>query len=100
MCTFPEFPGCFECDVEDTSYRWALKFHYSSQFVSIVFGLLFLAKLILARVVVLDEFSNPVTMSPLGLYCIAMAVISVGKGLIGYLTVVFFSMFHFFVFCW
>ena len=99
-CTFPEFPGCFNCNVEDELYQIALTFHYICQIICLIFGVLFLMKLILARQVIADEISNPITMSPLGLYCIAMAVIAVGKGLIGYLTVVFFSILHFFIFCW
>jgi len=70
------------------------------QLICLAFGILFLAKVILARRVLLDELNNPITMSPLGLYCIAMAVIAVGKGILGYLTVVIFSILHLLIYFW
>jgi len=99
-CTFPEFPGCFNCNIHDPFYKLALQCHYMCQLICLAFGILFLAKVILARRVLLDELNNPITMSPLGLYCIAMAVIAVGKGILGYLTVVIFSILHLLIYFW
>lgn len=99
-CTFPELPGCFNCDVENHWYKLALAFHYACQIFCFSIGLAFLLKVFLARRVFLDEFSNPVTMTPLGLLCMAMAIVSAGKGYFGYCLVVIFSFLHFVLFCW
>lgn len=99
-CTYPEFPGCFQCDTSNPIYRFVLTFHYFCHIVALTCCLLFLAKCIIAWRVVADELSNPTTMTPCGVVCIAMICVAAGRGLIGEVVVVLTSIFHILLSFW
>jgi hypothetical protein len=100
QCTYPEFPGCFECDTSSAIYRLAVTFHYFCHIVAFSCCLLFLAKCILAWRVVADELSNPTTSTPIGVVCITMICVAAGRGVIGEIVVEITSAFHFFLSLW
>lgn len=87
QCTFPEFPGCFYCDTNVPLYRVALNFHYGCNVVAGVLAFLFVAKILLATRVVVDEMASPVTASPAGLLCMTTVCVFAGRGLIGQIMV-------------
>jgi hypothetical protein len=82
-CSFREFPGCFECDVNNPYYRAALSFHTLCSFVSLLACILFMAKVILAPSIVIDMLRNPTTSSPVGVWAIAMVCCFAGHGIVG-----------------
>ena len=94
-CSFQEFPGCFECDVNNPYYEVAINFHYLCSTVSAICCFLFLTKVILAPQAVLDMLNNPTTSTPCGVFCIAMVCTFAGHyGIMGELIVLVTSGFH------
>lgn len=87
QCTFPEFPGCFYCDTTNPLYRAALNFHYGCNAAAGFLAFLFVAKVLLATRVVVDELASPITASPAGLLCMTTVCVFAGRGLIGQLMV-------------
>jgi len=87
QCSFPEFPGCFYCDTSTFMYQVAVYFHYACSVVAGVMAMLFFAKVILARRVVIDELSSPTTASPAGLICMTMVCVFAGRGIVGQVLV-------------
>lgn len=87
QCTFPEFPGCFYCDTTVPLYQVALKFHYGCNVVAGILAFMFVAKILLATRVVIDEMASPVTASPAGLLCMTTVCVFAGRGLIGQIMV-------------
>lgn len=83
QCTFPEFPGCFQCDEENHWYIVALNWHYFCSSVSFTFCAIIMLKVIIAWDVVVDELSNPTTSTPCGVFCIAMVCVFAGRGAVG-----------------
>jgi hypothetical protein len=100
QCTFPEFPGCFYCDTEARMYKVALAFHESCSFLAGVVASAFLAKLVLATRVVLDELSSPTTATPAGLICMTLDIVFAGKGLLGQAVVTIASTVHLCIAIW
>jgi len=94
QCTFGEYPGCFECDVERPAYQWTLAFHYVCSFVAGLCCVMFALKVILGWKVVADELSNPTTATPMGVVCIAIECVFAGRGQVGGAIVVVTSLFH------
>jgi hypothetical protein len=100
-CTYPEFPGCFECDVSNPIYVGVVTFHYFCHCVALTCCLLFLLKCIIAPAVVYDELKNPATMTPIGVVCITLICVSAGRfGIIGEMTVLIVSAFHLLISFW
>jgi hypothetical protein len=89
-----QFPGCFYCDTSARMYKVAVSFHFACSFFAGVLALSFVAKLILARQVVIAELSSPTTASPAGLLCMTLDVVFAGRGLIGMLVVSTSSFIH------
>jgi hypothetical protein len=87
QCTFPEFPGCFYCDTSIPMYKVALNFHYGCNITAGFLASLFIAKVILATRVVVDEMASPITASPAGLICMTTVCVFAGHGLIGQVMV-------------
>lgn len=83
QCTFPEFPGCFDCDLDNYWYKLAVRFHYACSIFAGACALSFVLKVVLATKVVLDEMSSPTTSSPAGLLCMTTVVCFAGQGAIG-----------------
>jgi hypothetical protein len=100
QCIYPEFPGCFECDVSNPIYRITITFHYFCHFVAFTCCLLFLAKCLIAWRVVADELSNPTTSTPCGVVCITLICVAAGRGIIGEAVVLITSVFHFILSIW
>eukprot|EP00934_Nitzschia_sp_Nitz4_P007007 Nitzschia sp. Nitz4//scaffold321_size20361//17423//20242//NITZ4_008689-RA/size20361-augustus-gene-0.1-mRNA-1//-1//CDS//3329547793//6997//frame0 len=100
QCTFPEFPGCFECDQSNPIYRGVVTFHYICHSVGFLCCLLFIGKCILAWRVVADELSNPATSTPCGVVCITIICVAAGRGLIGEIVVLVTSIFHILLSFW
>lgn len=94
QCTYPEFPGCFECDTTDPIYRFVITFHYFCHCVAGTCCLLFLAKCVIAWRTVADELSNPTTSTPCGVVCITIICVAAGRGLVGEAIVLITSVFH------
>ena len=94
QCTFREFPGCFECDVNNPYYKVALYFHWFCSSVAALSCILFITKVILAPQVVWDMLKNPTTSTPAGVFCIAMVCTFAGYGLAGEAIVLITSCFH------
>ena len=82
-CTFPEFPGCFECNVDNKWYILGLNWHYFCSIVSFTLCSMIMLKVIIAWDVVKDELSNPTTSTPCGVFCIAMVCVFAGRGPLG-----------------
>lgn len=82
-CSFPEFPGCFNCDEENGWYRLGVSWHYFCSSVSFVFCSMIMLKVIIAWDVVVDELGNPSTSTPCGVFCIAMVCVFAGRGPVG-----------------
>lgn len=80
LCSFPEFPGCFECDTANKSYRAALFFHNCCTTVAGILAILFLFKVAIAWRVVADDLSNPATATPFGVICITLVCVFAGRG--------------------
>jgi hypothetical protein len=100
-CTYPEFPGCFDCDTTHPAYIAAITFHYFCHCVALTCCLLFFAKCILAWKVVADELSNPATATPIGVVCITLICVAAGRfGAIGEWTVLITSAFHVLISFW
>jgi len=87
QCTFPEFPGCFDCDLDNKWYKIAVNFHYVCSTLSGILAISFFAKILLARRVVIDEMSSPTTSSPAGLICMTMVCVFAGRGWVGQVLV-------------
>ena len=100
QCTFPEFPGCFQCDIENKWYRRAVMFHYGCSILAGACALSFILKVILAFRVVVDEMSSPTTSSPAGLLCMTSVCVFVGRGAIGQALVTFFAFVHLLIAIW
>jgi hypothetical protein len=94
QCSYPEFPGCFECNTSETIYRIALLWHMSCHVVGGICCALFILKFIIARQVVVDELRNPTTSTPMGVVCITMVCVFAGRGAIGEAIVLVTSVFH------
>lgn len=93
-CTFPEFPGCFECDTTQPLYQLALDFHFACTFFAGFCCVLFVLKVIVAWKVVVDDLCNPTTSTPFGVICITIVCVFAGRGVIGGGIVVVTSIFH------
>ena len=94
-CTFPEFPGCFECDIHHPVYRFVVMFHYCCSTIAGCLALTFLAKVALAWRVVIDELNSPTTSSPAGLICMTMVTVFAGRGILGQALTCVAALFHF-----
>lgn len=81
-------------------YKLALGFHWSCNSFAAVLAFGFIAKLFLARRVVLDELSSPTTASPAGLLCMTLDVVFAGRGTIGMLMVSASSAIHLCIAIW
>jgi hypothetical protein len=99
-CTYPEFPGCFDCDTQNPIYLGVLTFHYFCHTVALLCCLVFLAKCLIAWRVVADELSNPTTSTPCGVVCITLICVAAGRGPIGEAVVLITSLFHFILSIW
>lgn len=86
-CTYPEFPGCFQCNTDNPIYRAVVLFHYFCHMVAGFCCLLFLLKALLARRMVVDELSNPATSTPCGVVGITMVCVAAGRGIVGEIVV-------------
>lgn len=101
QCTYPEFPGCFECDTTNPIYLAVVSFHYFCHLIALTCSLLFVGKCILAWKVVIDELQNPATASPIGVVCITLICVAAGRlGVIGEWTVLIVSVFHVLISFW
>jgi hypothetical protein len=101
QCTYPEFPGCFECDTTNSTYQVALTFHYFCHLVALTCCLMFVSKCFLAWKVVADELSNPATATPIGVVCITLICVAAGRlGAIGEWVVLIVSAFHVLISFW
>ena len=100
QCTFPEFPGCFYCDTSTVMYKVAVYFHYACSFVAGCMAMLFFAKVIIARRVVVDELSSPTTAAPAGLMCMTMVCVFAGRGIIGKVLVTLAASMHLMLAMW
>lgn len=100
QCSYPEFPGCFECDTTNSIYRGVLIFHYFCHCFALLCCLLFLAKCAIAWRVVTDELNNPTTSTPCGVVCITMICVAAGRGFIGEVVVTLTSVFHILLSFW
>ena len=98
--TFPEFPGCFYCDTSAITYKVAVYFHYACSFVAGCMAMLFFAKIILARRVVIDELSSPTTAAPAGLMCMTMVCVFAGRGIVGQALVTLAASMHLMLAMW
>lgn len=99
-CTFPEFPGCFDCNTSDSAYEIAVSFLYTcASFAGILVGCLII-KVILALRSVVDELSSPTTSSPAGLVCMTTVVVGAGQGFIGQVLVSGAAAMHFCLAIW
>jgi hypothetical protein len=100
-CSFPEFPGCFECvDKEDGRYKAALYHHYFCDIFASVLLLGFATKCLLAWEIVADELKNPTTSTPCGLVLITICIIAAGQGPIGEVLVLLVSFVYLLLFGW
>lgn len=75
-------------------YKVAEYFHFSCSVFAGFLALSFIAKLIVARQVVLAELSSPTTASPAGLLCMTLDVVFAGRGWIGMVVVSSSSFLH------
>jgi hypothetical protein len=101
QCSYPEFPGCFECDTTNPTYIAVVSFHYFCHCVALTCCILFIAKCILAWKVVADELSNPTTATPIGVVCITLICVAAGRfGPIGECAVLLTSAFHVLISFW
>jgi hypothetical protein len=78
-----QFPGCFYCDNTNRIYKVAEYFHFGCSCFAGMLALSFIAKLVLAQRVVVDELSSPTTASPAGLICMTLVIVFAGRGVIG-----------------
>lgn len=81
-------------------YRVALGFHWTCNAFAGLLAFGFVAKLLLARRVVLDELSSPTTASPAGLICMTLNVVFAGRGTFGMLMVSLSSATHLCIAIW
>lgn len=81
-------------------YQLALGFHWTCSFIAGLLAFTFIAKLVIARKLVLDELSSPTTASPAGLICMTMDVVFAGRGLLGTVAVAMASFVHFCLAIW
>ncbi len=100
QCKLAEFPGCFYCDTSTRMYEIAWNFHLACSLIAGVIALLFVAKIFIAKDVVMDEMNSPTTASPAGLLCMTLVCVFAGKGLIGELVVSFAATLHFCIAVW
>jgi tellurite resistance protein TehA-like permease len=94
FCSFPEFPGCFDCEKGSWIYQMVLYFHYSCNIIGGTMAISFLLKGIVAWQVVADELTNPTTATPVGVICITLVCVFAGQGLVGEIIVLLVSAFH------
>lgn len=100
QCTFAEFPGCFYCDTSSKAYQLALRFHTACSVSAAIISLLFVAKIFIAKHVVIDEMNSPTTASPAGLICTTLVCVFAGKGLVGQIIVTVAASLHFCIAVW
>jgi hypothetical protein len=100
LCNFPEFPGCFDCDIHNSVYQIALYFHDACCCIGGCLAMSFLLKSILAWQVVADQLSNPTTATPVGVVCITLICVFAGRGIVGEVIVIIVSTFHCFFAFW
>lgn len=100
QCTFPEFPGCFFCDVTDPLYQLGVNFHFACSTIAGVLALSIVLKMVLATQVVLDEMSSPTTASPAGLICMTTVCVFAGRGFIGQVLVSIAACIHLVLVIW
>lgn len=100
QCAFPEFPGCFFCDVTDPNYRIAVNFRLACSTIAGTLALSFILKMLLATQVVLDEMSSPTTASPAGLICMTIVCVFAGHGFVGQLLVSIAACLHLVLVIW
>ena len=99
-CTFPEFPGCFECRDDSEWYRIAVGFHYTASTISALMIVCVLIKFIIAGRVILDDLENPTSSAPYGLLFMASACVFAGRGLFGKVVVMCTGGLHFLLTLW
>lgn len=75
-------------------YKLALNFHWGCSSFAAVLAFTFVAKLIIARRVVIDDLRSPTTASPAGLICMTMDIVFAGRGFLGMLVVSLSSAIH------
>ena len=100
MCTFPEFPGCFQCDGDSQLYRLAVGFHYACSVFSGILVTSVLLKAFVAGRVILDDLENPTNSAPYGLLFMSSVCIFAGRGWIGKFIVVSTAGLHFLLTLW
>jgi hypothetical protein len=100
QCSFPEFPGCFFCDVTDPYYKIAVNFHFACSAIAGVLALSFVLKMLLATQVIMDEMSSPTTASPAGLLCTTIVCVFAGHGFVGQLLVSMAACIHLLLVIW
>lgn len=101
LCTFQEFPGCFEC--ENTNAKWykaALTFHHCCSAIAGIIALLFCLKIVLAPEVVRAEMNSPTTSSPAGLICMTIVCVFAGFGRLGEWVVILTATIHLIIAIW
>ena len=92
--TYPhEFPGSFRCD-QSTIYKGFLYFHFGCHILAAILASFFLMKICLAWRAVVDDLTNPVTATPVGVICITLEILFAAAGEIGDVAVLAVSMFH------
>ncbi len=100
QCSFPEFPGCFDCDTSNKWYKLALGFHLGCSIVAGLIVMLFFLKMLIAKKTVVDEMNSPTTSSPAGLMCMTIVCVFAGHGPIGQGMVTLAALVHFLVAVW
>lgn len=100
LCSYPEFPGCFDCNTSNPIYVSVVTFHYFCHVVGFVCCALFFLRAIFATRAVVDELTNPATSTPMGVVCITVVCVCAGRGQLGEAMVIFTSAFHFFLALW
>lgn len=92
--TYPhEFPGSFSCD-QSTIYRAFLNFHFGCHILAAILASFFLMKICLAWRAVVDDLTNPVTATPVGVICITLEILFAAAGEIGEIAVLAVTIFH------
>jgi len=100
QCKYAEFPGCFSCDQSSPIYQVILQFHNACSIFAAIIAFLFVAKVFIAKMVVIDEMNSPTTASPAGLLCMTLVSVFAGKGLYGQVIVTVAAALHFCITVW
>ena len=81
-------------------YKVAVNFHFACTGFAFLVSLLFVAKVCIARAVVIDEMNSPTTSSPVGLFCMTLVCVFAGRGAIGQAVVTLAAIVHFLLAAW